>query len=341
MKNTERKPIAVIGTDSHLKKDNEELVYSCFNQTKQLLDNLKIKTFFHGGDFFTSRNAQPEDSLRKAKEIFQLFDGYDYYQIPGNHDKTKLDSENSYLDVFDKYCTLIKGYDYVDLEGVRVHLIPYFKEDVNYSIYLQKTVENIDKSVKNILLTHIAITGVRNNDGSEVENTITPKIFKVFDSVIVGHYHNRSIIGDNIHYIGSMYSGNYGEDNNKGLTVLFSDGSHKHYQLDFPHYLKIEVDVSDKESLREVEEEYKDTLHNIRLILKGEKGKLESIDKSELEEKGFNVKFEDSSIIASKDLSKGELIIFNRSNLKEAFEKFCISSEIKDNSKGLKYLEII
>lgn len=336
-----RKPIAVIGTDSHLKKDNFELVFSCFQQAKQVMLDLNIKTFLHGGDFFTTRNAQPEDSLRQAKTIYQLFEGDEFWQIPGNHDKTKLDSENSYLDVFDKYCTLVRNYRFSDLEGVRVHFLPYFKEDVNYLSYLEEAVKHIDPSKKNVLLTHIAITGVRNNDGSEVENIVSPKLFKKFDSVLVGHYHNRSQIGSNIHYIGSMFASNYGEDNNKGVTILFSDGTHEHYQLDFPHYIKVQVDANEKKSLKEIQKEYKDTNHHVRLILKGEKSDLETIDKTELQELGFDVKFEDNSIMVDSDISQGELLVFNRSNLKDVFDEFCKSSNIEDSEFGSKYLELI
>ncbi len=305
------------------------------------MKELGVKTLFHGGDFFTSRNAQPEDSLRNAKTIFELFKEEGFFQIPGNHDKTTLDSENSYLDVFDKYCTLIKDTQYVDLESVRIHLVPYFKEDVNYLSYLDRAVKNIDPKMENILLTHIAVSGVRNNDGSEVDNEISPKLFKKFKHVLVGHYHNRSKVGGNVHFIGSMFAGSYGEDNEKGITVLFNDGSFEYFQLDFPHYIKVKIDASDKKTLKEIESEYKETNHHVRLIFQGERGKLESIDKTELGDLGFDVKFEDNSVIADVDISGGELITFNKSNLKEAFKDFCKSSGIKDNKVGLKYLESI
>lgn len=336
-----KKPIAVICTDSHLKKDNYELVHSCFCQVKAVMKELDIKTLFHGGDFFTSRNAQPEDSLRNAKTIFELFEEEGFFQIPGNHDKTNLDSENSYLDVFDKYCTLIRDTQFVDIENVRIHLVPYFKEDVNYLNYLDKAVKNINPKMENILLTHVAVAGVRNNDGSEVDNEISLKLFKKFKHCLVGHYHNRSKVGDNVHFIGSMFAGSYGEDNEKGITVLFDDGSFEYFQLDFPHYIKVKIDASDKQALKKIETEYKDTDHHVRLIFQGERGKLESIDKTQLSDYGFDVKFEDNSVVADVDISEGELITFNKSNLKQAFVEFCKNSSIKDNKTGLKYLELI
>ena len=342
---TKKTPIAVFGTDSHLKKDNEELVTSCFEQVKALMLEMRINTFCHGGDFFTTRNAQPEASLRAAKKIFNLFiddeEDLDFYQIPGNHDKTELDSENSYLDVFDRYCNLVKGYNHLDLKGVRIHFIPYFKEDGSYKDYLKKATQNIDKTLKNVLLTHIAVSGVKNNDGSEVENTLTSKLFAKFDNVFVGHYHNRSTIGENIHYIGSMFAGNYGEDNEKGVVVLYDDASFEYFQLEFPHYIKITVEPGDKDALKKVRTEYKDTENHVRLIFKGERHKLDTVNKAELEEHGFDVKYQDETKINQEQMVEGELIIFNRSNLKEAFDTFCDSSGIVDKEKGKKYLEVI
>lgn len=340
-----KKPIAVIGTDSHLKKDNEELVISCFQQVKDLMLELNVQTFCHGGDFFTTRNAQPETSLRTAKTIFNMFwedeEDLDYYQIPGNHDKTELDSENSYLDVFDKYCNLIKNYNHLDLDGVRIHFIPYFKEDGSYKDYLEKATKNLHKENFNVLITHIAVNGVKNNDGSAVENTLTSILFAKFDSVLVGHYHNRSKIGKNIHYIGSMYAGNYGEDNEKGVVVLYNDGTHEYFQLDFPHYVKVMIDASDKEAIKKAQKDHKDTQNHVRLIFKGEKTKLDTIDKKVFEEQGFDVKYQDETKINNEKIAEDELIIFNRSNLKEAFNTFCETSGIENSEKGEKYLEFI
>lgn len=346
MSTVKKTPIAVIGTDSHLKKDNEDLVISCFEQTVGLMNELGIKVFCHGGDFFTTRNAQPEASLRTAKNIFQMFNGISYWQMPGNHDKTSLDSENSYLDVFDKYCNLITGGSYMDFDeiedcNVRLHFIPYFKEDGSYKDYLKKALENIDTARKNVLLTHIAVTGVKNNDASEVENSLTSKMFEKFDSVLVGHYHNRSKVGKNIHYIGSMYAGNYGEDNEKGVTVLYNDGSFEYFQLDFPHYVKVVVEAGNKEELKKAKTEHEGSENNVRLVFKGEKTKMEAINKTELEELGFDIKYEDETKIINKQIAEGELIMFNRSNLKEAFAEFCKAGEIKNTAKGEKYLELI
>ncbi len=341
MANTKRTAIAVIGTDSHLKKDNESLVTSCFEQARALMIELEVEDFIHAGDFFTIRNAQPEDSLRTAKTIYQMFGGYNFWQIPGNHDKTSLDSPNSYLDVFDKYCNLIREEGYLDLEGVRVHFIPYFKEDGSYKDYLKKAIKNIDTAKKNVLITHIAVSGVKNNDASVVENSITSKLFAKFDTVMTGHYHNRSKVGKNIHYIGSMYAGSYGEDNEKGLTVLYNDGSFDYFQLDFPHYIKVEVKAGDKEDLKKVQKEHKDSKNHVRLVFKGEKSKLEAINKTELEALGFDVKYEDSTKIINKQIAEGELMMFNRSNLKEAFTEFCKAGNIKNITIGEFYLEQI
>ena len=60
-------------------------------------------------------------------------------------------------------------------DGVKYHLLPYFKEKGNYSENLKVAKSNIDSSLINILCTHISVESVRNNDGSEVKLADTSK----------------------------------------------------------------------------------------------------------------------------------------------------------------------
>lgn len=54
------------------------------------------------------------------------------------------------------------------------------------------------------------------------------RIFLPFDKVFVGHYHNRTVIPQTrIEYIGASRQHNFGEDEEKGYTVLYTDGTHE------------------------------------------------------------------------------------------------------------------
>ena len=51
-------------------------------------------------------------------------------------------------------------------------------------------------------------------------------IFEPFDRVFAGHYHNRTkVAGTRIEYIGSSRQFNFGENEEKGYTILCADGS--------------------------------------------------------------------------------------------------------------------
>ena len=42
-----------------------------------------------------------------------------------------------------------------------------------------------------ILLTHIAVTGSKNNDGTLVSSKLSTKLFKNFYKVLSGQYHDK------------------------------------------------------------------------------------------------------------------------------------------------------
>ena len=233
--------VALMMTDTHLSKSNYELVVDIFQQAIDLCKAHKLSIVYHLGDFFTSREAQPLNVLYEAKYIFSMFveNNIELYIIPGNHDKVDLESELSYLDVVEKNNAIhliSSEYDLMLSKEVNVLFLPYFKEKGSYLERLEKVTKLIRKDKKNILLTHISINGVQNNDGSGVENEIKQELFKKFDYVYVGHYHNKQDSG-NIHYIGSSHQNNFGEDSVKGFQFLMDDGSVKMIKSKFPEYI--------------------------------------------------------------------------------------------------------
>ncbi len=334
----DKTPIAVVLTDTHLKKGNEELVTDIFKQAISLCEKLGIDRLFHAGDFFTARNAQPLDVLDAADDIFEMISdaGIVCDIIPGNHDKTDLESKKSYLKQFRKHVNVIDDYQRIVIGDVAIHFIPYFKENTVYGSKLSKVF--VSKEYKNVLITHIAVTGVKNNDYSEVENDLKPEMFKQFDSILIGHYHNQSQVGDNIFYIGSSYQANYGEDNKKGFIVLYSDGSHEFIKSNFPEYIKVTINASDKKRLKEVQKELAHSKDHVRVVVEGTTEECKSIDKGLLMDLGIDVKFdrEESRIQADQ-----EFIAFDRNNIKQYFEEFCEKNQLQNIEMGRKYIENI
>lgn len=340
--NGKPRPLALILTDTHLHKNNIELVKDIFKQAVVICKEKKIKYIFHLGDFFQSREAQPLLVLKEAKDILSNIAASEIklFIIPGNHDKTDLESTVSYLTPLDK-CNheLLSQETYRDFGNLRTIWLPFFKENGSYARRLESASKMIKSGSKNILLTHVGISGIRNNDGSIVDNAINTDLFKKFDKIFTGHYHDPQEC-DNIFYIGGAFQQNYGENGFKGFTILSNDGFHSFIQSNFSKFIKKKINIEDKEELFNFEKKYKNSKDNIRIILTGEKTKLQAFKKENLQDLGFDVKFENDILNNNIDINN-EIIVFDRSNIKVAFDKFIEINQIKDKEFGLHFLEKI
>src|SRR3989304_1387332 len=127
-----KKPLAIFITDTHYTNNNVDEVNNVLVQCLQLALQLKVKKIFHGGDIFTLRTGQSLTVLLAFHNFLSLLSEYDIemYAIGGNHDKTDLDSEDSYLDVFSNYPNfrVIRDGQIIKLGAFSLSLLPYFKE---------------------------------------------------------------------------------------------------------------------------------------------------------------------------------------------------------------------
>lgn len=341
-----KQPVALILTDTHLHESNIELVIDIWKQAIEKCHELKIKKILFGGDFFTSRKAQPLIVDKAGRDIINglATGGIELIALSGNHDKVDLESKDSYLDEYSlhDHCIIVRDNHCIEVDrGLYVHFIPYFKESTVYDKYLIACINDLvelGKDKKHILLTHIAVTGVKNNDGSVVDNGVGLDRFKTFDKVFIGHYHNQSQIGNNIYYIGSAYQSNFGEDDLKGFTILYSDGSHEFIQSKFPKYEKIVIDIEDEKQIKKLQKQYANSEDNIRFVFKGDETKLSSLDKEKFNALGIDVKFNKEVIRQDLSAVLETNTNFNRSNIKEAFDQFCELNEYSDKEVGINYL---
>jgi DNA repair exonuclease SbcCD nuclease subunit len=343
------KPICAIITDIHIsttgKRDNSETIIKIAEQIRDYCLQNNINNLFIIGDVFKTRDSQNLKALVVFLKFLQILKRLNIYAIAGNHDKTDLSSNQSYLDVYNgqENLRVFQEVGQVDLEGISFHLIPYFPEDKEYQILLEKTVETLDDSVDNVLLSHIAVSGVKNNDGTKVQNQLKLSQFSKFDLVFLGHYHNKSKVGRNIHYIGSTIPHNFGEDNDKGLIILNSDLSFKTHPLKFPKFYSHEFDLEDEESRRELDlayERYKDSKHNIRFILKGTKESLSKVNKSKYKDSGISIKTVNTEISKNiESVQNGNVIVYNDSKILISFIKYCKENNITDISYGKELLK--
>lgn len=347
-------PIGILTTDWHIDNNNHQEVNLVLNQIISLAEKLKIP-IYNLGDTFESRKAQPLQNLKFFNDILSILKNknLELITIPGNHDKVNLSSEDSYLDSFLYHPSLKLKQDvsFISKNDILICLIPFFnqKGDI-YNLKLKNAIEqlkhNKNKTSKRVLLTHIAIDGVKNNDGSKEDSSLKQDLFEVFDQVFVGHYHNKQDLNEKIHYIGSIRSLNYGEDNDKGCVILYDDLSFEYVKTSFKKFEKISINI-DNTSPKEIKtliEQYKNSADNIRIEFKGDASKLKSIDVEELVCCGIDVKIKQKELIEGINLAEhNEVISFDKEGLLTEFDDFCVINNIEKENKeyGLEKLNII
>lgn len=338
-----KKPIALLVTDTHLSEHNIDLVTDIWKQAIDECKRLEINQIFFLGDFFHSRKGQPLSVLKAGQNIVEMLKISKIHvkAICGNHDKASYLSADSFIDIFhsDNF-EVINEPDAAIYDDMCIKFLPYFKEGSDIlKEYITLCNKWNKRYQKNILLTHIAINGSITNDNEHISNCIPSSEFSNFDTVFTGHFHARQEF-ENIVYIGSAYQANYGEDSNKGFTVLYSDGSYEFTRSKFPEYRKYTLDVSDiseKELTFLIEE--KEEGHNIRLEIVGESEKLKSFNRSIFSDIGLDTVLKPNEAIES--LSECQTTTYDKKSLKNAFIDFCDENKVEDREYGLEKIDEI
>lgn len=341
-------PLIVFSTDWHIVEDNIETIKDLVRQQCELAVKLGVKYLACLGDVFTSRIAQKETVLNAFPAIVDIVHehGLELWVIPGNHDKTNYGGVPSFLSP-SKYRP---GLRLIEMAGsipfpeynLSVDFQPFFKEDIwlEYFACFEDHVGEIPAEYKRILCTHIAVTGSRNNDGSMVSSKLSTKLFDNYFKVFSGHYHDMQTIGKNFYHIPSIQQNNFGENANKGFTVLYSDGSHELIKSNFKEYVKVQIDIDeiDAKELNVFKELYANNDKNIRFELKGSENKLKSIKKEDFTALGIDVKMKTKEVENDIVFSESaEVVEHTQSTIMDKFAEFCKQDGL-DLETGIKYL---
>lgn len=339
------KPLAILATDPHFDKDNIEEVSDVLYQLIDVCNVYSCKRIFLLGDVFTNRTGQTLQILLAFRDFLnKCFENeIKVYAIAGNHDKTDLDSEYSYLTVFDSYqgFKLYSKESILTIDGINCVFLSYFLEEGSYLKRLERITNKLPEEGKNYLFTHIAFDGVTNNDGSKVSNGLKSELVSKYDKVFVGHYHNSSVVGKNIYYIGSTKASNFGEDNEKGFTILHKDGFHELHKSNFKKYIKISVNASEKLAIEKLKKKFSKSDNNIRFVVRGTEEELATIDRREFSKLGIDLKKEEVNIVKSiKAAENSEFVDFDKKEISKSFVRYCASNSIKGEKfkMGMKYL---
>lgn len=332
--------------DIHLSKDNSAEFHQNWQEAIDICKKYDIPTIVIGGDLWQSRAGQTLNVLMDARTAIikaTVVNNLNIIIESGNHDKVDPEAVWSYNHIFSEYANVDVVDDYAGYgvdNNVMLWLINYYPENGSFIEKLNEVVGAMKESDYNILYCHEGINGAL---ATASDKELPIDIFKPFDKVLVGHYHNRtSIDNGRIEYIGSSRQHNFGEDEEKGYTILYSDGSIKFIKNKAnTKYTTIEITSENLNQASDLLKKVSDKDTKIRLKISCTAEEAATIDKVALVEQGAS-KVE---IITESMITKTETqdfsTKFDKNGLKDEYSKFCAQREIDNIEIGLQYLDKI
>jgi len=162
------------------------------------------------GDWFHVKSKIYVPAYMRSIEALEYIKklGIEMHFLIGNHDMPLLNSTDfSIVRSFSPYGSVIKGYEWFDLDDTRMHFLSYTHELPDFEYKLNG---------KNVLFGHLDVLNF-SMDGIICREGFNKESFNKFDQVFSGHFHKHQSIG-NICYIGSPYQTRYSErDDDKGF----------------------------------------------------------------------------------------------------------------------------
>ncbi|MDR1504150.1 MAG: phosphoesterase [Prevotella sp.] len=336
--------------DIHVSKDNIPEFKLNWSEALQVCEKKEIKLIALGGDLFQSRASQTLDVLLAVYDALTdaEINGIGVVLANGNHDNVDQEAIRGYCHVFGRHVNVVVIDDFLtfaeDNWDFALHMMAYFPENGSFTDKLNALIRGgLDTVRKNYLYIHEGVNGALAHSS---DNELPAHIFSGFDKVFVGHYHNRTVIsGTHIEYIGSSRQHNFGEDEEKGYTILYNDGSQEFIKnkantrfmvMDIPVE---KVNIHLKDYLDEIKA---DGRYKVKVRVHCDTADANSIDKNELVKSGASkveVITKDPELKAITSTSLFEK--FDSKQIRENYQQFCREKDIEDVSLGLSYLSKI
>ena len=344
-------PCVLLLNDIHISKENIEEFKLNWHEALYICDSMEITMIAVGGDIFMSRSSQTLDILLAIHDAIIEAEkrNITVFLVNGNHDKIDQEASRGYCHVFDQHKNVYVGDENIIITDEKywnfaLHMIAYFPENGSFRERLERlrnTTMKVDRM--NYLYLHEGINGALQTAS---DNELPASLFEGFDKVFVGHYQNRCISqGTKIEYIGASRQHNFGEDEQKGYTILFNDGTTKFIQNQVnKRYKVLDVDACKVNvHLYNLMDELKeDERYKIKVRITSPADKVQGIDKSKLIKAGASkveIISEEPEVIESVSTSLFEK--FDNKKIQENYQEFCKQKDIKDVSLGLSYLSKI
>ena len=344
-------PCLLLLNDIHISKDNIPAFKANWQEAIDICRKMDVKEIAIGGDLFFSRAAQTLEVLLAVHDalLTAAEHGIHVTIAEGNHDKVNQENERGYCHVFDQHSNVLVCDEYVSLplgDDCRfvLHMMGYFPEDGSFCTRIDRLKEEaLDQKRLNYLYIHEGINGALAQPN---DKELPAKIFEDFDKVFVGHYHNRTIIDKTrIEYIGSSRQHNFGEDEEKGYTVIYTDGSHEFIKNQANTRYRV-IDVAAEraglhlmDELREIDA---DGRYKVKVRVHAPQAAMKSVDKAALLDAGatkVELIADDEEMLEVAASSLFEK--FDSHRIRETYEEFCREKQIDDVAIGLEYLSKI
>ena len=341
-------PCALLINDVHVSKDNIPEFHKNWGEALTICQTESITDLIIGGDLWQSRAAQTLNTLLAVREALLEADrrGIDVTIAEGNHCKVDQESIYGYSHVYDQYpgVTVVDDTKCYDYGKMNLYIMSYFPENGSFPERLKVVVsELLDTSKINILYIHEGINGALSIPS---DHELPTKIFADFDKVLVGHYHNRCLIkGTNIEYIGSSRQHNFGEDEEKGYTILYRDGSTEFIKNQVNlRYAVLDLapkQINDK-LLEKIQLMRKNPLYLVKTKISCSADEALKIDKAKLLEAGVaKIDIITKETLPNEAKSSSLNAKFDKTGIKTEYSSFCKGKEVANVELGLKYLEKI
>lgn len=343
-------PYALLMNDVHVSKDNIPEFQKNWSEALEICVERKISELVIGGDLWQSRAAQTLSTLMAVRNVLITSEskGIIVTIAEGNHCKVDQESTDGYGHVFSEYPSVDVIHDWgcIGTDDMDLFVMSYFPENGSFTDRLeelQTSKEFVESDRYKVLYIHEGINGAL---ATPAEKELPTSIFKAFDKVLVGHYHDRCCIPNtNIEYIGSSRQHNFGEDELKGYTILYSDGSTEFIQNKVnKRYRTLEINASEinEKTLQDIEAIKQDPLYMVKTKISCVGAEAERIDKDALLAIGVS---KIDIISANTTLTPVASSAFenklDKSGIKKEYLEYCEAKSVENVELGVKYLDKI
>lgn len=341
-----KKPYALLFNDIHADKDNLNEFCRNWDEALSVAKSKGISRMIIGGDLFQARAAIPLSVIKAVHFCIKhtQLAGVEICIIRGNHDLVDQEDTYSYCNIFGAIpgVKVVETWDVLQLsDKVNLFMCGYYPEDgtaIEKITEMEKEIDTTPPDSVNILYCHWGISGALSRPSSA---ELPVKAFRAFDRVLVGHYHDRCRINNsNVEYIGASRQANYGEDEAKGYTVLYDDGSTEFVQNEANiRYMTIESELETvAEDIRNVKE-LDDPQYRVKIKLHVPVGK--EADKKGLIDAGVaKVEIVNEDIEVQETTEYNLEAKFDKAGIKEEYVKDCEENDA-DPQLGIYYLDKI